>query len=133
MTEVDKVKRFTTLTLSPNVLTQPEIDALYDISRHTSKDNKLSFLIGSHKFLNTDPSIYAPSAFSRHIYIPRHIVGTLERRKVLKRQYRITKHTGGYLADQTEVYTWDIVWKKVRTKFFNQLKELMFQKALGTL
>lgn len=116
MTSKDKVKRFKTLLLSPHVLTDDEMRALWSIARY---EGKIIFQTNSNlnPFIQTDKGIIA---------FPRHIIGTLERRGILKR-----RNTLVFEREHMAFYTWDIVWKKVKT--FEQTKELRVQKAVGSI
>ena len=118
MTTKDKVKRFKTLLLSPYVLTDDEMDALWSIARYEGKimfQKKNSQ--GLNPFIQTDKGI---------IVFPRHIIGTLERRGILKR-----RNTLVFKREHMAFCTWNIVWKKVKT--FEQTKELRIQYALGSI
>jgi hypothetical protein len=119
MTAKDKVKRFIILTTSPYVLTDDEMRALWTIARHEGKiifqtNNSRGLL---NPFIQTDKGI---------IVFPRHIIGTLERRGILKQRSVLT-----FKRHHIAVYTWNIVWKKVKT--FEQTKELRIQKAVGSI
>lgn len=118
MTAADKVKRFKILLLSPHKLTEGEIRVLWNIAR--CKGN-ISYLID-----DPDPIIWVNH---RPIPVARHIIGTLERRGILKRR-PITQHTPGHNGCISFI-TWKIIWKKMKT--FPQLKELMIQIAIGSL
>jgi hypothetical protein len=113
MTAKDKVKRFIILTTSPHVLTDDEMRALWDIVRY---EGSSIFEFNDNPFIQTGKSI---------IKFPRHIIGTLERRGILKRHKHVPKRI------HRSRYTWDIVWKKVKS--FEQTKELRVQHAIGSI
>ena len=122
MTTKDKVKRFKTLLLSPYILTDDEMRALWSIARY---EGKITFRYDN---INDSDPIISISKGS-WIIIQRHVIGTLERRGLLKRRngHRLDPDT----TFSCSWYTWDIVWKKVKS--FEQTKELIIQKALGSI
>lgn len=118
MTPKDKVKRFIILTTSPHVLTDDEMRTLWTIARY---EGKIIFQYNNTN--DSNPNIYTDNG--TWIIIPRYIIGTLERRGLLKRR-NVYQH-----VPERSWYTWDIVWKKVKT--FEQTKELRVQKAVGAI
>jgi len=119
MTAKDKVKRFKTLLLSPHVLIDDEMCTLWSIARY---EGKITFQTNNSRGL-PNPFIQTGRGI---IVFSRHIIGTLERRGILKQRSVLT-----FKRHHIAVYTWDIVWKKVKS--FEQTKELRIQKALGSI
>lgn len=124
MTSKDKVKRFKTLLLSPHVLIDDEMRALWAIARH---EGKIMF-----QYNNTnDSNPIISTSNGAWIIIPRYIIGTLERRGLLKRRNKHQQFVSAQFYHHQSWYTWDIVWKKAKS--FEQTKELMVQKAVGAI
>lgn len=121
MTPEDKVKRFIILTTSPYVLTDDEMRTLWEIARY---EGEIMFQYNNTN--DSNPIIHIRNGGG--IIIWRHIIGTLERRGLLKRR-NVHQHVSGRIHQSW--YTWDIVWKKVRA--FEQTKELRIQKAVGAI
>lgn len=128
MTAADKIKRFKTLLLSPHVLTEDEIRALWNIARYPGI---IMFRTDTYSANGQGPIIWPEGAYyafiDRVVQIPRYVIGTLERRGLLKSRHIKECTTQGPIS----YITWDIVWKKM--KAFEQTKELMVQVALGTI
>ena len=124
----EKVKRqvFITLTLSPHVLTQPEMDVLWCIARYGG--DSITHLYGPDEE-DTEPYIRVDSGYN--ITIPQHIINTLERRGLLKqRRVRLNKFDANL---GLSYYVWDIIWKNMKAKFYTQTKELIIQHAIGSI
>ncbi|KKM07137.1 hypothetical protein LCGC14_1736960 [marine sediment metagenome] len=127
MTAADKVKRFKTLLLSPHVLTEDEMGALWSIARYPGM---IMFRTDERSASGQDPIIWPRGDYdfiTGVVQISRHVIGTLERRGILKAHHKDEVTTQGSIS----YITWNIVWKKM--KAFEQTKELMVQVALGSI
>lgn len=124
LTAQDKVKKFITLTLYPNTLTDDEMGALWIMAKYPGDT-----------IYRDDPDAEWPQPLvwtadggicSSIVW---HVIYTLETRGLIKARKWI--HHNDIHPPSTRGRTWHIQWNKM--KAFPQTKELSVQAAIGSL